>query len=154
MTLHEAKTEQLPKNAGQRRELAFSLLYDRMCPGGGWNCGNPRVYGVDGEALVLPTCWALLALRDAPEKRGRALSLKWLQRELANIESAGSLAVARVTLENYGILAPQAKRNLRNWSAEELASEGTHVLGWVCMALDPARRWPALSQQIAVGAVR
>src|SRR4029077_14081273 len=25
----------------RRRELATSLLYDRMCPGGGWNCGNP-----------------------------------------------------------------------------------------------------------------
>ena len=28
------------------------MLYDRMCPGGGWNCGNPKVYGVAGEPLV------------------------------------------------------------------------------------------------------
>src|SRR5260370_736434 len=83
--------------------LACSLLYDRMCPGGGWNCGNPRVYGVDGDALVLATCWALLALHDAPEQPGRALSLAWLETEFAKIESAGSLAMARMTLEKYGM---------------------------------------------------
>src|SRR5258707_417692 len=75
LALREAKPQYSPANASRRRELAISLLYDRMCPGGGWNCGNPRVYGVDGDPLVLPTCWALLALRDAQEKPGRALSL-------------------------------------------------------------------------------
>ena len=154
MALRAANAEQLPKNAGQRRELAISLLYDRMCPGGGWNCGNPRVYGVDGDALVLPTCWALLALRDAPEKPGRALSLAWLEKEFAKIESAGSLAVARMTLENYGMRAPEARRKLSDRSAEDLAGDGTHVLAWVCMALDPARRWPDVLQQISVGAAR
>jgi hypothetical protein len=143
MALREAKREQLPRSAVQRRELAISLLYDRMCPGGGWNCGNPRVYGVDGDALVLPTCWALLALRETQEKPGRALSLAWLQKEFAKIASAGSLAVARMTLEDYGIQPPQAKRSLQDWTAEELADEGVHVLAWVCMALDRARRWPA-----------
>jgi len=143
MALREADLGQLPASASQRRELAVALLYDRMCSGGGWNCGNPRVYGVDGDALVLPTCWALLALRHAHEKPGRALSLAWLQKEFAKIESAGSLAVARMTLENYGIQPPQAKRDLRDWTAQELAEQGTHVLAWVCMALDFAPSWPA-----------
>jgi hypothetical protein len=169
MALREANPQQLPANAPQRRHLAISLLYDRMCPGGGWNCGNPRVYGVDGDALVLPTCWALLALRpalekdalepdalkpgagalergslenDVPEKPGRAMSLAWLQKEFANIKSAASLAVARMTLENYGIAPPQANRSLQDWTAEDLAGQGTHVLAWVSMALDSARRWP------------
>jgi hypothetical protein len=143
MTLRDTAPQLLPANASQRRELAVALLYDRMCPGGGWNCGNPRVYGVDGDALVLPTCWALLALRDALEKPGRALSLAWLQKEFAKIESAASLAVARMTLENYGIEPPPAKRDLQDWTAQELAEQGTHVLAWTCMALNPARRWPA-----------
>lgn len=145
MALREAEPQQLPKNAAERRSLAVLLLYDRMCPGGGWNCGNPRVYGVDGDALVLATCWALLALRDAPEKAGRALSIEWLRKEFSNIESAGSLAVARMTLENYGIEPPQAKRSLQDWTAEDFAEQGTHVLAWVCMALDPARHWPAIA---------
>ena len=149
MALREADPQHLPKNAAQRRALAFSLLYDRMCPGGGWNCGNPRVYGVDGDALVLPTCWALLALSDAAEKPGRPLSLSWLQNNFANIQSPGSLAVARIALRHYGIepssakLESQDKNDLQHWGAEDLAEQGTHVLAWVCMALDPARQWPA-----------
>jgi hypothetical protein len=160
MALRDAPVEQLPKNASMRRDLAVALLYDRMCPGGGWNCGNPRVYGVDGDALVLPTCWALLALRgseraaqkkDAPEKPGRALSLAWLQKEFAKIESGASLAVARMTLENYGIQPPQAKRDLQDWTAQELAEQGTHVLAWACMAANPARRWPLVAAKRAEG---
>ena len=149
MALDAAQAGNLPENAAERRELAIGLLYDRMCPGGGWNCGNPRVYGVDGEALVLPTCWALLALRDAPEKPGRAISLAWLQRAFAEIESAGSLAVARMTLENYGIEPPKAKRSLQDWTADELAAQGTHVSAWACMALDPARTWPTATAAAA-----
>jgi hypothetical protein len=148
LALRDAPSEQLPRNAAERRDLAVALLYDRMCPGGGWNCGNPRVYGVDGDALVLPTCWALLALRDAPEKPGRALSLAWLQKEFAKIESAASLAVARMTLENYGVERPRANRDLQDWGAQELAGQGTHVLAWVCLALDPARRWAPASATI------
>jgi len=145
MALRDASPQHLPGNAADRRSSAIALLYDRMCPGGGWNCGNPRVYGVDGEALVLSTCWALLALRDAPEKPGRPLSLGWLQKAFEKIESAGSLAVARMTLENYALEPPQAKHHLQHWTAQDLAEEGTHVLAWVCMALDPARRWPAIA---------
>src|SRR6266404_6635599 len=151
MALRDAPAEQLPKNASMRRDLAVALLYDRMCPGGGWNCGNPRVYGVDGDALVLPTCWALLALREAPEKPGRALSLAWLQKELAKIASAASLAVARMTLENYGFERLHASRDLQDWSAQELAAQGTHVLAWACMAANPARRWPLVSAKRAEG---
>jgi hypothetical protein len=145
MALQDAGPQQLPKNAAERCNLAVSLLYDRMCPGGGWNCGNPRVYGVDGDALVLATCWALLALRDAPEKPGGTLSLAWLQKEFSKIESAGSLAVARMTLQNYGIEPSAANRTLQDWTAENFSEQGTHVLAWACMALDPTRRWPAIS---------
>ena len=151
MALRGASSQYLPGGAAERRASAIALLYDRMCPGGGWNCGNPRVYGVDGEALVLSTCWALLALRDPPEKPGRPLSLGWLQKAFEKIESAGSLAVARMTLENYGIEPPQAKQDLLHWTAQDVAEEGTHVLAWVCMALDPARRWPAVSSKDTQG---
>jgi hypothetical protein len=148
MALSEADPRLLPANASQRRELAIELLYDRMCPAGGWNCGNPRVYGIAGDPLVLPTCWALLALRrsapdDIPEKPGRALSLAWLRKDFANLQSAGSLAVARMTLQNYGIELPQARRQLQDWSAQDLAEQGTHVLAWTSMALNPSRPWPA-----------
>jgi len=155
IALREADPQYLPKNAAERRTLAISLLYDRMCPGGGWNCGNPRVYGVDGDALVLPTCWALLALSDAEEKPGRLLSLAWLQKEFPKIQSPGSLALAIITMQHYGIEPPPAKpesqykHGLQHWSAEDFSEQGTHVLAWICLALDPVRQWPALIARTA-----
>src|SRR5438876_464221 len=76
LALEQAPKDLLPAAAARRRQLAESLLRDRMCPGGGWNCGNPRVYGVAGEPLVLPTAWALLALRAHPERPENVMSLE------------------------------------------------------------------------------
>jgi hypothetical protein len=95
---------------------------------------------------VLSTCWALLALHHESEKPGRALSLRWLERSFANIESAGSLAVARITLEYYGMAPPATKHAIGDWSAAEIAAQGTHILSWVAIALDPARRWFPLAR--------
>jgi len=147
---------QLAKQISDRRALAIGLLYDRMCAGGGWNCGNPRVYGVDGDSLVLPTCWALLSLRDAPEHPNRQLSLAWLQKSFATIASPGSLAIAQITIEAYAaspgstgtpacaaVATPPRFRTLHDWSAEDLANQGTHVAAWASLALNPSRHWPA-----------
>jgi len=144
MAFGRAQSAGLAASISERRQLAISLLYDRMCPGGGWNCGNPRVYGVDGDALVLPTCWVLLALSDSPEHPSRALGIAWLQQALPQIETAGSLAVARITLENYGIEPPAAKRNLTFWSGQEIVEQGAHVMAWVSMALNNDRHWPSV----------
>jgi squalene cyclase len=138
-----ASAPQLAKSIGDRRTLAIGLLHDRMCAGGGWNCGNPRVYGVDGDSLVLPTCWALLALRDAPEHPNRALSLAWLQKSFTNIASPGSLALAQITLETFGVALAPAQHHLTDWSAEDLTEQGTHVAVWAALALHPARTWPS-----------
>jgi hypothetical protein len=133
---------QLAQQISQRRALAIGLLYDRMCSGGGWNCGNPRVYGVDGEALILPTCWALLALRDAPDHPHRTASLDWLQKSFSTIVSPGSLAVARITLESYKLEVPRSGHELADFSPTDLAGQGTHVASWAALALNPSRVWP------------
>jgi len=52
----------LARRAARRQRLAELMLYDRMCPGGGWNSGNPLVYGVAGVPRIGPTAWALVAL--------------------------------------------------------------------------------------------
>lgn len=137
---------QLAQQISRRRALAIGLLYDRMCPGGGWNCGNPRVYGVDGESLILPTCWALLALGNEPAHPHRALSLAWLQKSFANLASPGSLAVAQVTLENYSLPIPSAVRQLTDFSAADFAGQGTHVAAWAVLALNPSRLRPSAFQ--------
>jgi len=144
IAFEQAQSGGLAASISERRQLAISLLYDRTCPGGGWNCGNPRVYGVDGDALVLPTCWVLLALSDSPEHPSRALGLGWLRQAFPQIETAGSLAVARITLENYGIELPATKRKLSFWTGQEIAEQGAHVMAWVLMALTNDRHWPSV----------
>jgi hypothetical protein len=106
LALEQSPTELLPPSASRRQQLAEKMLYDRMCPGGGWNCGNPLVYGVAGEPLVVPTSWALLALRKHPQRSENIASLDWLEKILPNVQSAGSLALARICLQAYGRKLP------------------------------------------------
>jgi hypothetical protein len=119
----------------RRRELATSLLYDRMCSGGGWNCGNPSVYGVAGEPLVVPTAFALLALRADPKRRENIESLDWLERSIANIQAAGSLAVARICLSTYGREWPAQAARFVDLHATGEFLESVQVMAWTYMAL-------------------
>jgi hypothetical protein len=77
-----------------------------MCPGGGWNCGNPNVYGVAGEPLVGPTVWALLAMRHRTDREENRSSLAWLESNANNAKGATSIALARVCLKAYGRSLP------------------------------------------------
>ncbi|MGO8792559.1 MAG: prenyltransferase/squalene oxidase repeat-containing protein [Terriglobia bacterium] len=94
--------ERFSSQAAKRRQLAERMLYDRMCPGGGWNSGNPLVYGVAGLPRIGPTAWALLALRDYPDRSEIKLSLKWLESAYRATRGAASLAVAHRCLAAYG----------------------------------------------------
>jgi Prenyltransferase and squalene oxidase repeat len=102
LALERAESPELARKAKQRRSLATSLLFDRMCPGGGWNAGNPVVYGAAGEPGVVPTVWSLLALRNLPTRSETTQSLEWLRRTAANIQSPGSLALTQICLRTYG----------------------------------------------------
>ncbi len=142
MALEDRVASEIPA-AARRRELAIKLLYDRMCPGGGWNCGNPVVYGVPGQPLVLPTSWALLALRGSPDQESKKkMSIEWLRAEVAKIESPASLAAASICLRAYGDPVPTGKVDLAALAPESLLQEGVHVLAWVCLALDREHSWP------------
>jgi len=126
----------------RRRALATSLLYDRMCPGGGWNCGNPSVYGVAGERLVVPTAFALLALRFDSQRRENLESLTWLERSVPDIQAAGSLAVARICLSAYGRAWPAPATRFAELHANGEFLESVQVMAWTCIALS-GQDWPA-----------
>ena len=143
LAMQEFDQKRLPSVAARRQKSAVGLLYDRRCPDGGWNCGNPRVYGVAGEALVLPTAWALISLRNLPKHESKSLSLAWLEKQMPKIQSPGSLAVAGMCLETYGKESTQLKSRLHDYDVETLLEDGIHVLAWVCLAMSPGRRWPA-----------
>jgi hypothetical protein len=135
----ECPAELLPPTAARRRKLAEAMLRDRMCPGGGWNCGNPLVYGVAGEPLIIPTAWALLALRNQPERRENVLSLEWLEKNVANIQGPGSFALARLCLESYSRKWPDDAPGLRSFHQKNEFLNNIQVAAWSCLALSAKR---------------
>ena len=102
LALERIGSAELEAKAKRRRRLGVSLLFDRMCPGGGWNAGNPMVYGAAGEPVVVSTVWALLALRSAAAGRETTMSLGWLEKTAPNIQSPASQALAKICLRAYG----------------------------------------------------
>lgn len=90
-----------PPSAANRKGLGEAMLWDRMCPGGGWNSGNPLVYGVAGVRRVGPTAWALLALRAHANRAESRQSLDWLEQEYPRISGPLSLTLAHICLEAY-----------------------------------------------------
>jgi len=133
--------ELLPKAARRRLRVGEAMLYDRMCPAGGWNCGNPMVYGVPGEPQVSSTAWALLALREHPERPEVQKSLHWLQENLKTIQSPVSLALALIAMNAHGrrdaaladSLQTMYEKNDFPWSVPEVA--------WTALALCDTQNW-------------
>jgi hypothetical protein len=141
LVLDAARGDLLPSTTQRRRQLAEAMLYDRMCPGGGWNCGNPRVYGVAGDALVVTTAWALLALRAYPQRSENVLSLDWLERNIANIQGPGSLALARTCLQACGRTWPNEAPKLHDFHGRNGFLQSIQVTAWACLASSTRRRW-------------
>jgi hypothetical protein len=139
LAISECPPELQPRKAERRQKLADALLRDRMCPGGGWNCGNPAVYGVAGEALVIPTVWALLALRHQPARRENLLGLEWLERNVAKVQGLGSLALARLCLKAYGRSWPNNAPVLVSVHNEKEFLTNIQVAAWCCLALGVKR---------------
>jgi hypothetical protein len=140
--LHQLySSKAFPADAGKRRELAEGLLYDRMCAGGGWNSGNPEVYGMAGQPLVGPTVWALIALQEYRERTENQAALSWLLGFRDQIEGPGSLALAQICFQVYGCETPSIVPALRR-SYEENQFLGSVLVAAACaLALDAPARW-------------
>jgi|SRR5580704_3598060 hypothetical protein len=154
IALDQAPKDLLPSNANSRGELARALIFDRMCPGGGWNCGNPMVYGVPGDPLVEPTVWALLALRDEPNRRESLMSLEWLEKNVTAGLGPGSLALARICLETYGRAWPEIAPQLGDQYETSQFLESVPVMAWTCLALSPREGWLDAGAEGRADAVR
>jgi hypothetical protein len=131
----------LPSGLELRRQSAEAMLYDRMCPGGGWNCGNPMVYGVAGQPLAIPTAWALLALRHHRQRAENLLSLNWFARNLAQLLGPGSLAWARICLQAYGCDWPAVAPCPESVYARDRFLDSVPVAAWACLAASPEQSW-------------
>jgi hypothetical protein len=127
--------------AEKRRKLGEALLYDRMCPGGGWNCGNPEVYGVANQPLVIPTTWALLALRRHGGRRENAESLAWMEKDFAQIQGPGSFALAQVCMMAYERRRPVDAASFSDYYARNESLRSVQVAAWTILAKSDVRKW-------------
>ena len=124
-----------------RLRVAESMLLDRMCPGGGWNCGNPMVYGAPGEAQIGPTVWALLALRQMPEREEIRRSLEWLENSWQSVSSPVSLALAQICLRSYGRPTSAVRDALCNAYSSEDAIRSVPGVAWSVLAMSSTQNW-------------
>jgi hypothetical protein len=142
--------DRLSRLALERRQLAEAMLCDRMCPGGGWNSGNPLVYGVAGEPLVGPTVWALLALRDSAELSQVRESLQWLEKSMPQIRGSISIAIAHMCLEVYGRRVTAIESQLQSYFETDRFLNNIPVMALAALALNPARNlFPLAAQKVA-----
>ena len=141
LILAQCPKELLPSSASRRQQLAESMLYDRMCPGGGWNCGNPMVYGVAGEPLVGPTSWALLALHKHSNRSENVASLDWLAKSIQSVHSGASLALAKICLETYGREFPVSGPELHEIHSRNEFLGNVLTAAWTCLAFSKREHW-------------
>jgi len=133
--LRSLPAEMLSPQAAERRQLAERMLYDRMCPGGGWNSGNPLVYGVAGVPRIGPTAWALLALREHSERAEIQMSLHWLEGAYNAIHGPASLALGHGCLASYGRRVPPLVPALGKLYAHNHFFQNVLTSAWVLLAL-------------------
>lgn len=141
IALSQCPAQLLPSGAKRRESLAKALLLDRMCPGGGWNCGNPRTYGVAGEPLVVPTVWALIALRAERERPEVRASLDWLKQNVSGIRSGASLALARLCFRVFGEAQEIGEYRIRAAFERNAFLENICVAAWTCLAFTENLNW-------------
>jgi hypothetical protein len=136
----------LPKTSA-RLKVAEEMLYDRMCPGGGWNCGNPMVYGVAGEPQVGPTVWALLALRENPTRPEIEKSLNWLEKNSQSIESPASYARSNIALRVFGRQNPASSDALRALHEQKDIPWSIPETAWAALSMSLKQQWIRSSSQ-------
>ncbi len=136
LLLRALPAETLPPTAAKRRELAERMLFDRMCPGGGWNSGNPLVYGVSGIPRIGPTVWALLALRDHAERPEVQMSVAVLETAYPTIPGPASLALANLCLTAYGRWTSPLASPLNKLYSRNRFFDNMLTMAWVILALN------------------
>ena len=91
--------------------------------------------------MVIPTVWALLALRAHTERPENVMSLEWLERNVPKIQSPASLALSRICFDTYGRSWPPGAPELSALHAENQFLDSLQVTAWACLASGPRPRW-------------
>jgi len=141
IALRHISKELHPPEAPERMQLAEKMLLDRACPQGGWNSGNPLVYGAAGIPRVGPTAWALLALLDFPDGTKIRESLEWLEQFYPRIEGPASLSLAHLCLVAHERPMPPLEPALAALSLNNHFFDDILATAWAVIALRSEPEW-------------
>lgn len=130
-----------PPQALKRIRLGEKMLLDRACPGGGWNAGNPLVYGVPGVPRISPTVWALLALRNHRDRTATLEGREWLHQRYQSLRSPASLALACLCLKVYGRAAGAIETQLGELYSKNQFLQSIPAIAWAALALNGLPHW-------------
>jgi len=126
------------ENVPARIDCGIQMLFDRACPGGGWNAGNGVVYGTALAPHPDDTAIALLAVREREQNPVVQGSVEYLERVAPTLTAPWSLAWAILALAAYRQPIASLSRSLA--AHPDLSSiEDTSTLALVCLALDYTR---------------
>jgi hypothetical protein len=123
------------EHVAARIDCGIQMLFDRVCPGGGWNAGNGVVYGAALAPHPDDTAIALLALHDREKDPVVQCSIDYLERVAPTLTAPWSLA--------WAILALAAHRRPIASLCSSLAAfpdlpsiDDTSTLALTCLALE------------------
>jgi hypothetical protein len=103
LLLKRVRPRSASQEAAERIRVGEQFLFDRVCHEGGWNYGNPEVYGKKLWPYVPTTAMALLAMQDHREHPVVKQSLQQLKKDVASERSIVALALTIVCLRTYGV---------------------------------------------------
>lgn len=115
-----------------RIKTARAMLFDRACPGGGWNAGNGVVFNVALDPHPDFTAMSLLALRSPEETSSPVLdrALDYLSRRAKTAASAYTLAWCAIALAAHSRAAPRVPA--------PTSDQPVHVTALTALALEDA----------------
>ena len=121
-----------------RVDCGIQMLFDRACPGGGWNAGNANVYGCPMAPHVDDTAIALLALSDRGQHPVVQSAVQYLERVAPTLAAPWSLAWSILALAAHRRPIASLHGALVALS-DLLSTEDTGTLALACLALDYSR---------------
>jgi len=126
-----------------RVDRGIQMLFDRACPGGGWNAGNGVVYESHMSPHIDDTAIALLALRDRGQHPLVQSAVEYLESVVPALAAPWSIAWANLALAAHcrsDRLVAGALLGLTDLSS----TEDTGTLAIASLALDQTRGLSAL----------
>lgn len=113
----------------ERIATGARMLFDRACPGGGWNAGNSVGFGVPYTAYPDATAIALVALKGHEQQSSVDASVAWLLRRVSDCMSPYSLAWGVLALTSYRHGRPDLQARIRDIGRRLIALLQKNIAG-------------------------